>query len=81
MACSYIDIKRIRDQKQLGVLSEKVKRYEKLLKQLETETDHSTARKIKRGLAVRRPPVTFFLGFLVMDRAGANRLDSSADTV
>lgn len=54
MSCSYIDIKRIRDQKQLGVLSEKVERYEKLLRQLETEADSSTARKIKRALAVRR---------------------------
>lgn len=63
MSCSYIDIKRIRDQKQLGVLSEKVERYEKLLRQLETEADSSTARKIKRALAVRRSQFTYPLRF------------------
>lgn len=63
VSCSYIDIKRIRDQKQLGVLSEKVERYEKLLRQLETEADSSTARKIKRALAVRRSQFTYPLRF------------------
>ncbi|KAL4912702.1 fungal-specific transcription factor domain-containing protein [Aspergillus aurantiobrunneus] len=51
MSCSYIDIKRIRDQKQLGVLSEKVARYEKLLRQLETESEPTTAKRIKKALA------------------------------
>ena len=77
MSCSYIDIKRIRDQKQLGVLSEKVERYEKLLRQLETEADPSTARQIKRALPVRIPcylKCWIFLSF--NSRAGANRLDS-----
>ncbi|KAL4869719.1 fungal-specific transcription factor domain-containing protein [Aspergillus spectabilis] len=52
LECSYIDIKRIRDQKQLGSLAEKVERYEKLMRQLEAEVDPSTARRIKRALAV-----------------------------
>ncbi|KAL2841712.1 fungal-specific transcription factor domain-containing protein [Aspergillus pseudoustus] len=49
--CSYIDIKRIRDQKQLGVLSEKVERYEKLLRQLEHESDPVTTKRIRKALS------------------------------
>lgn len=52
MDCHYVDIKRIRDQKQLRVLGEKVERYEKFLRQLESESDPATTRKIKRALAV-----------------------------
>ncbi|KAL4783443.1 fungal-specific transcription factor domain-containing protein [Aspergillus varians] len=51
VGCSYIDIKRIRDQKQLGALSEKVDRYEKLLRQFEIESDPVTARRVKKALA------------------------------
>ncbi|KAL2864938.1 transcription factor domain-containing protein [Aspergillus lucknowensis] len=51
MSCSYIDIKRIRDQKQLGVLSRKVERYEKLLRHLESDSDQITARRIKKALS------------------------------
>ncbi|KAI9372126.1 fungal-specific transcription factor domain-containing protein [Aspergillus egyptiacus] len=50
LSCSYIDIKRIRDQKQLGILSRKVERYEKLLRQLESDAELATAKKIKRML-------------------------------
>ncbi|KAL4994710.1 fungal-specific transcription factor domain-containing protein [Aspergillus recurvatus] len=56
MDCSYIDIKRIRDQKQLGVLTEKVERYETLLKQLETESDPTTAKLIRKALAATKKP-------------------------
>ncbi|KAL4753451.1 hypothetical protein BDW72DRAFT_191132 [Aspergillus terricola var. indicus] len=54
--CSFIDIKRIRDQKQLGVLSEKVERYEKLLKQLEAEAEPTTARLIRKALSAFTQP-------------------------
>ncbi|RDW61180.1 uncharacterized protein DSM5745_10678 [Aspergillus mulundensis] len=54
--CAYIDIKRIRDQKQLGVLSKKVERYEKLLKQLEAELDPHFAKRIRKALSVVEQP-------------------------
>ncbi|KAL4975968.1 fungal-specific transcription factor domain-containing protein [Aspergillus desertorum] len=54
--CLYIDIKRIRDQKQLGILREKVERYEKLLKELETESDSTTAKRIRKVLAAPEQP-------------------------
>ncbi|KAL4948243.1 fungal-specific transcription factor domain-containing protein [Aspergillus filifer] len=50
LTCSYIDIKRIRDQKQLGVLGEKVEKYEKLLKEIEEEVESGLGRKIRRAL-------------------------------
>jgi hypothetical protein len=53
LSCSYIDIKRIRDQKQLGVLSRKVERYEKLLRQFENEMDPGTTKRIRKALSVR----------------------------
>ncbi|KAL4742987.1 fungal-specific transcription factor domain-containing protein [Aspergillus similis] len=54
--CSYIDIKRIRDQKQLGELNEKVERYEKLLKQLEMESEPTTAQLIRKTLSAYAQP-------------------------
>ncbi|KAJ0420390.1 hypothetical protein BJY00DRAFT_301573 [Aspergillus carlsbadensis] len=51
LGCSYIDIKRIRDQKQLGVLSRKVERYEKLLRQLENDLDPGTTKRIRKALS------------------------------
>ncbi|KAL5334877.1 fungal-specific transcription factor domain-containing protein [Aspergillus crustosus] len=51
LECSYIDIKRIRDQKQLGKLADKVERYEKLMRQIEGDVDPSTARRIRKALA------------------------------
>jgi hypothetical protein len=51
LSCSYIDIKRIRDQKQLGVLSRKVERYEKLLRQFENEMDPGTTKRIRKALS------------------------------
>jgi hypothetical protein len=53
LSCTYIDIKRIRDQKQLGVLSRKVERYEKLLGQLENDLDPETTKGIRKALSVR----------------------------
>ncbi|KAL3490930.1 fungal-specific transcription factor [Aspergillus germanicus] len=49
--CSYIDIKRIRDLKQLVVLSRKVERYEKLLGQLENDLDPGTTKRIREALS------------------------------
>ncbi|KAL4801978.1 fungal-specific transcription factor domain-containing protein [Aspergillus unguis] len=53
LACGYIDIKRIRDQKQLEVLNEKVEKYEKLLRELEGEVEGATGRRIRRALAAQ----------------------------
>ncbi|KAL4878300.1 hypothetical protein BJY04DRAFT_113907 [Aspergillus karnatakaensis] len=55
LECSYIDIKRIRDQKQLGSLSSKVDRYERLMRQMENDVDPMTARRIRKALAVGFP--------------------------
>lgn len=52
IACKYLDIKRVREQKQLGVLARKVDRYEDLLRELEPESDAGLARKIQRALKV-----------------------------
>ncbi|KAL4897479.1 hypothetical protein BDV59DRAFT_197769 [Aspergillus ambiguus] len=48
--CHYMDVKRVRDQKQLGVLTRKVQRYEKLLEELEQESEGSVSRRIRRTL-------------------------------
>jgi hypothetical protein len=50
VTCSYLDVKRVRDQKQLEVLSHRVKEYESLLRDLETEVDANAARRIRRTL-------------------------------
>ncbi|KAL2812145.1 fungal-specific transcription factor domain-containing protein [Aspergillus granulosus] len=50
LSCSYIDIKRVRDQKQLEILSRKVERYEKLLRQLEKKLNPSMAKQIRKAL-------------------------------
>ncbi|KAF5866750.1 hypothetical protein ETB97_009907 [Aspergillus alliaceus] len=50
VSCSYLDVKRVRDQKQLGVLARKVQRYEKLLEDIESELDGVLARRIRRSL-------------------------------
>lgn len=51
-SCSYEDVKRVRDQKRLGSLIKRVDTYEALLRELETEVDLPTARKIKKALKV-----------------------------
>lgn len=51
--CQYLDVKRVREQKQLSALAKKVERYEDLLRELEPESDVTLARKIRRALKVR----------------------------
>ncbi|KKK26381.1 hypothetical protein ARAM_006293, partial [Aspergillus rambellii] len=51
LSCFYVDIKRVRDQKQLGTLTQKVERYEKLLRQLESQVEPGSARLIERSLS------------------------------
>ncbi|EAU38568.1 predicted protein [Aspergillus terreus NIH2624] len=48
--CHYVDVKRVRDQKQLSVLTRKVHRYEKLLGEIEHESEGMVARRIRRTL-------------------------------
>ncbi|KAJ5707918.1 hypothetical protein N7488_007719 [Penicillium malachiteum] len=48
--CTYEDIKRIRDAKQIKSLASDVNRYEKLLRSIEGELDPPTSRKIRRAL-------------------------------
>ncbi|GAB1205625.1 fungal-specific transcription factor domain-containing protein [Aspergillus pseudonomiae] len=50
VSCSYLDAKRVRDQKQLGVLAKKVQRYEKLLEGIELEVEGALARRIRKSL-------------------------------
>lgn len=50
--CSYEDVKRVRDQKMLDLLSQRVERYEGLLRNLEGEVDESTAKRIRKVLKV-----------------------------
>lgn len=50
--CNYEEVKRVRDQKQLGSLAKRVDTYEALLRDLEAEVDPPTARKIKKALKV-----------------------------
>ncbi|CAG8217780.1 unnamed protein product [Penicillium olsonii] len=48
--CVYEDVKRVRDQKRLGLLAKRVEAYESLLRDLEDEVDLETARKIRRTM-------------------------------
>ncbi|KAJ5734083.1 hypothetical protein N7493_002869 [Penicillium malachiteum] len=48
--CTYEDIKRIRDAKQIKSLASDVNRYEKLLRSIEGEVDFPTSRKIRKAL-------------------------------
>ncbi|KAJ5580233.1 uncharacterized protein N7459_006218 [Penicillium hispanicum] len=48
--CLYEDVKRVRDQKQLDLLTRRVGRYESLLRNLEGEVDAPTARRIRKVL-------------------------------
>lgn len=50
--CSYLDVKRVREQKELGALAKKVERYERLLEELESDVDSASARRIRRALSV-----------------------------
>ncbi|KAI3147192.1 transcriptional regulator family: Fungal Specific TF [Penicillium roqueforti] len=60
--CNYEEVKRVRDQKQLGSLAKRVDTYEALLRDLEAEVDPPTARKIKKALkskGVKTPRKSF----------------------
>lgn len=50
--CFYEDVKRVRDQKRLGSLAKRVEAYESLLRDLESEVDLETARKIRETMKV-----------------------------
>ena len=52
ITCLYQDVKRVREQKELGVLGRKVERYEGLLRELEPEVKTGLARRIRRVLKV-----------------------------
>lgn len=60
--CFYLDVKRVREQKELGALARKVERYERLLEELESDLDDASARRIRRALSVFSIP--FFFVFL-----------------
>ncbi|PYH91081.1 C6 transcription factor [Aspergillus ellipticus CBS 707.79] len=50
ISCLYVDVKRIRDQKQLGFLGKRVENYEQLLQELEGQVDDGMARRIRRTI-------------------------------
>lgn len=50
--CLYEDVKRVRDQKMLELLTKRTERYESLLRDLEGEVDAPTVRRIRRALKV-----------------------------
>ena len=52
ISCAYLDIKRVREQKQLGVLARRVEVYGALLREIEPEVEAGAARKIRRALKV-----------------------------
>lgn len=52
ISCAYLDIKRVREQKQLGVLGRRVEVYEALLREIEPEVEAGAARRIRRVLKV-----------------------------
>ncbi|KAJ5389145.1 uncharacterized protein N7496_000213 [Penicillium cataractarum] len=51
--CLYEDVKRVRDQKMLELLSKRTERYESLLRDLEGDVDTPTARRIRKALKVK----------------------------
>lgn len=51
-SCTYEDVKRVRDQKMRELLSQRVERYESLLRSLEGEVDESTGWRIRKALRV-----------------------------
>ncbi|KAJ5175601.1 uncharacterized protein N7482_001478 [Penicillium canariense] len=50
--CVYEDVKRVREQKLLGLLSQRVERYESLLHDLQGDADAPTARRIRKVLRI-----------------------------
>lgn len=55
--CVFLDVKRVRDQKQMALLLKQVKRYEEILKELVSEVDSGTAGRIRKALKVGTPLV------------------------
>lgn len=55
ITCMFLDVKRVREQKQLGTLGVKVEKYEELLRELEPDVDIMAAKKIRRALRVCLP--------------------------
>ncbi|KAF3384359.1 hypothetical protein F1880_001878 [Penicillium rolfsii] len=51
--CVFEDVKRVRDQKMLELLSKRVERYESMLRDLEGDVDAPTARRIRKALKVK----------------------------
>ncbi|KAK1150039.1 hypothetical protein N8T08_003597 [Aspergillus melleus] len=56
--CTYMDVKRVRDQKQLGALAKKADRYEKLLEDIEMEVEPQTSRRIRKAIKTSNQPYT-----------------------
>lgn len=52
ITCTFLDVKRVREQKQLGVLARKVERYEEVLRELEPDVDIAAAKRIRKALKV-----------------------------
>lgn len=52
ITCTFLDVKRVREQKQLGTLGRKVERYEELLRELEPDVDIAAAKRIRKALKV-----------------------------
>jgi hypothetical protein len=50
--CTFQDVKRVRDQKMLDTLVQRVDRYEALLRELEVGSDSATTRRIRKELMV-----------------------------
>lgn len=50
--CTYEDVKRVRDQKELKLLGQRVEQYEHLLRSLEGEVEPPAARRIRKMLKV-----------------------------
>ncbi|OJJ83968.1 uncharacterized protein ASPGLDRAFT_126979 [Aspergillus glaucus CBS 516.65] len=55
ITCTFLDVKRVREQKQLGTLGMKVEKYEELLRDLEPDVDIMAAKRIRRALKVCLP--------------------------
>ena len=49
VSCFFVDVKRVRDQKQLALLRRKVEEYEQLLQDLEKKVDKNAARSIRKA--------------------------------
>lgn len=70
--CSYEDVKRVRDQKELKLLGKRVEHYEHFLRSLEGEVEPQTARRIRKTLKVsidKFPTIAtfFFFQFSILE--------------